>query len=66
MPGSIRELRRMMPPDAYGRVKPQVAKRDWEIVAWDEKMVVLRIERENVKFDRKGGLILERFKLRKQ
>ncbi len=47
----------------YHRVRDQVAGRDWEIVAFTDKMFVLRIERENVEFDRAKGTIRQKFKL---
>lgn len=48
---------------AYHRVRSHFAGKDWEIVAFGEKYIVLRIERENVEFDRQKGTIRQRFKL---
>lgn len=61
--GSAREVKTMLSHQAYRRVLEHFARKDWEIVAFDSKHLVLRIERENLKFDRQSGVIKERFKL---
>jgi len=61
--GSAMELKRLLPEAAHTRIKPHYAKKDWEIVAMASDYLVLRIERENIKFSRSKGTILERFNL---
>lgn len=63
--GRIREVRRLMggKTAAYLKVRAMAAGKDWEIVAFTDTMFVLRIERENIEFDRKRGTIRQRIKL---
>lgn len=63
--GSAMEVKRILTPEAYKKVKPHFARKDWEIVATTEKSLVLRVERENIAFDRKTGRITDRVKLEK-
>lgn len=64
--GSVVEVRWLMGgarSPGYLRVRDHVKGKDWEIVGFDEKSFVLRIERENIKFHRTKGTIEDRFKL---
>lgn len=61
--GSATEVKRMCPEAAYKRILGHFAKKDWEIVAFSDSTLVLRIERENIEFDRQKGTIKERFKI---
>lgn len=53
---SIREVKRLMG-SGYPRVKTMLTGKDWCIVGFGEKTIVLRIERENIEFDRQKGTI---------
>ena len=63
--GSVIELRWMMGGRTPGfkRVRDQIKDRDWEFVGFTEKTFVLRIERENVEYDRYKGTIKQRVSL---
>lgn len=62
--GSIREVRRLaQSTSGYDAIRKRVSGRDWEIVGFDDRSIVLRIERENLQFDRKRGVVTGRFKL---
>jgi hypothetical protein len=61
--GSAMELKRLLPLAAHTKIKPHYAGKDWEIVAMTAEYLVLRIERENIKFKRATGAVLERFNL---
>lgn len=63
MAGSAIELRRRLSTAAYLRIKPHFQRKNWEIVAFTGEYLVLRIERENIKFHRDRGTILDRFSL---
>ena len=65
MHGSISEVRWLMGGRTPGfkRVRSHVADQDWEIVAFTSNTFVLRINRENVEFDRTKGTIKSRFSL---
>lgn len=63
MPGSAMELKNWLAKDCYSKIKKHFAQKDWEIVAFNTEWFVLRIERENVKFNRSTGRILERVDL---
>lgn len=61
--GSAMELKRLLTEAAHTRIKAHYAKKDWEIVAMTQDYLVLRVERENIKFHRTKGTILERVNL---
>lgn len=61
--GRAMELKRLLPEAAHTRIKPHYAKKDWEIVAMTADYLVLRIERQNIKFSRSKGTVLERVDL---
>lgn len=65
MKGSLTELRWMMGGRTPGfkRVRGHVTDQDWEFVAFTTNTFVLRINRENVEFDRSKGTIKSRFSL---
>lgn len=63
--GSIREVKWLLKNGkGYDRVKSHLQGKYWYIVGFSEKAIVLRIENENVVFDRGKGTINERFKLK--
>lgn len=63
MKGSILELKNRLRPNVYKRIKPQVAKTDWQIVAWDHTKLVIRVERENLRFNPTNGRLMDRVPL---
>lgn len=64
MGGSIREVRYFISSRAgYEKIRGMVAGKSWEIVGFGLNYLIIRIERENIKFDRSKGNILERFKI---
>lgn len=65
MRGSIREVRWLMsgPSKGYHKVRDMVAGKRWYIVGFSATTFVLRIEDENVEFDRVSGKIKQRVSL---
>lgn len=55
--GSIREVRAMVARAAYLKIKPLVAGKDWQIVGFSEKSIILRIERTNFQLSRSTGKV---------
>ena len=53
----------MVSPAAYSRIIEHFRGKDWEIVGFDQSRLILRIERENIEFDRQRGTIKGRFSL---
>lgn len=62
MPGSAREVKAMFlrrgdtQLKGYKKVREQFAGKDWEIVGFDQKQIVLRIERTNYAFKFSGQI----------
>jgi len=58
------ELKRFLPEGSYKNVKKHFAGKNWEIVGFTDKHLVLRIEDENVEFERSTGRVSERVSLK--
>ena len=48
---------------AYKRLRDNLRGKDWEFVGFGEKHIVLRVERDNIEYDRRKGLLKQRVKL---
>ena len=46
---------------AYKRLRDNLRGKDWEFVGFGEKHMVLRVERDNIEYDRRKGTIKSRF-----
>ena len=65
MRGSIREVRWLMggPSKGYHKVRDTVAGKSWYIVGFSATSFVLRIEDDNIEFERVSGKIKQRVSL---
>lgn len=65
MRGSATELRNFLGKQVNDKLKKHYAQaRTWYIVGFDSRSIILRIEDDNIRFDRTTGRILERVKLK--
>lgn len=63
MAGSITEVKRMVDPKAFLKIRPRVAKRDWEIIGFTSSTLILRVEDQNFELSRSTGEVKSSFSL---
>lgn len=65
MRGSATELKNFLGKNVNDKLKKHYAQsKEWYIVAFTSEWIVLRIDNENIKFNRKTARIMERFPLK--